>query len=91
VSRDEYFFEVPKGQIKTFCMSADGFYNIGLPFCGENLKSNFCFRQLSGYESRHISKIQNGRRKQRELGAGLRFFPINRSGSGEVFSACTFP
>jgi hypothetical protein len=32
------FFEGPKYQISTFCISADGFYNICLPFCWENLK-----------------------------------------------------
>jgi hypothetical protein len=36
VSRDEYLFEGSKNQISTFCISADSFYNIWLPFCGEN-------------------------------------------------------
>jgi hypothetical protein len=37
VPRDDYFFECPKNQISTFCMIADDFHNIWLPFWGENL------------------------------------------------------
>jgi hypothetical protein len=43
VSPDEYLFEGPtKNQTCTFGVSADGFHNILLPFCGENQNEIFC-------------------------------------------------
>jgi hypothetical protein len=38
---EEDFFGDPKYQISTFCMSADGLYNIGLPFF-EEINAKFC-------------------------------------------------
>ncbi len=38
VSTDRYFFEGPRNEISTLCMSTDSFHNIWLPFCVENSK-----------------------------------------------------
>ncbi len=44
--------------VPTFCVSADGFYNIWLPFCGEDKKLSFCFLLTENPSSNLIRKLQ---------------------------------